>query len=78
MVVSGSNGSNGALKVWDVRTGTFVRDLLDGLSRAWQIKFDERRCVAAVQRDGVTWIEVLTFGDEDGNVVGGGGRIVVS
>ena len=75
MVLSGSDGT---LKMWDVRTGEFVRDLLYGLSGVWQIKFDERRCVAAVQRSGVTWIDVLTFGDEDGKMMrAGGGRIIV-
>ena len=58
MVISGSNES---LKMWDVRTGELVRDLLDGLSGVWAIKVNERMCVAAVQRDGTTWFDVLTF-----------------
>jgi F-box and WD-40 domain protein CDC4 len=75
MVLSGSDGT---LKMWDVRTGEFVRDLLHGLSGVWQIKFDDRRCVAAVQRGGITWIDVLTFGDEEGRMVqGGGGRVII-
>jgi F-box and WD-40 domain protein CDC4 len=75
MVLSGSDGT---LKMWDVRTGEFVRDVLHGLSGVWQIKFDERRCVAAVQRNGVTWIDVLTFGEEDGRMVrAGGGRVII-
>jgi len=37
-----------------------------------QVRFDERRCVAAVQRNSVTWFEVLDFGiygieDDDGS-----------
>jgi F-box and WD-40 domain protein CDC4 len=75
MVLSGSDGT---LKMWDVRTGEFVRDLLHGLSGVWQIKFDDRRCVAAVQRGGITWIDVLTFGEEDGRMVrAGGGRVII-
>lgn len=75
MVLSGSDGT---LKMWDVRTGEFVRDLLHGLSGVWQIKFDDRRCVAAVQRGGITWIDVLTFGEEDGRMVrAGGGRMII-
>ena len=54
-VVSGSDRS---LKMWDVRTGTFLRDLLKDLSGVWQVRFDERRCVAAVQRNNLTYIEV--------------------
>jgi hypothetical protein len=34
----------------DVRNGECVRDLLTDLSGVWQVKFNDRRCVAAVQR----------------------------
>ncbi|KAL4808263.1 WD40-repeat-containing domain protein [Aspergillus unguis] len=56
------SGSDRTLKMWDVRTGECVRDLLTNLGGVWQIKFNDRRCVAAVQRDGMTYIEVLDFG----------------
>jgi len=35
---------------------------LTDLTGVWQVKFNERRCVAAVQRENVTYIEVLDFG----------------
>ncbi|XHG01603.1 hypothetical protein AWENTII_004975 [Aspergillus wentii] len=56
------SGSDRTLKIWDVRTGECVRDLLTDLSGVWQVKFNDRRCVAAVQRDSLTYIEVLDFG----------------
>ncbi|EAW06930.1 F-box/WD repeat-containing protein [Aspergillus clavatus NRRL 1] len=56
------SGSDRTLKMWDVQTGKCVRDLLTDLSGVWQVKFDDRRCVAAVQRDTLTYIEVLDFG----------------
>ncbi|KAJ0425173.1 WD40-repeat-containing domain protein [Aspergillus carlsbadensis] len=56
------SGSDRTLKMWDVRTGECVRDLLTNLGGVWQVKFNDRRCVAAVQRDGMTYIEVLDFG----------------
>lgn len=56
------SGSEGTLKMWDIQTGQFVRDLLTNLNGVWQVKFDERRCVAAVKRGDVTWFEVLDFG----------------
>lgn len=64
------SGSDGALKMWDLTQshgqgdlrGMPVRDLVDGLSGVWQCRFDERRCVAAVQRGNSTWFEVLDFG----------------
>ncbi|OGE55282.1 hypothetical protein PENARI_c004G05417 [Penicillium arizonense] len=56
------SGSDRTLKMWDVTTGDCVRDLLSDLSGVWQVKFNDRRCVAAVQRDSITYIEVLDFG----------------
>jgi F-box and WD-40 domain protein CDC4 len=44
--------------MWNVKTGEFVKDLLTDLSGVWQVKFNERRCVAAVQRNSMTYIEV--------------------
>ncbi|KAK4625526.1 Cell division control protein 4 [Fulvia fulva] len=56
------SGSDRTLKMWNVKNGECVRDLLTDLSGVWQVRFDERRCVAAVQRDSLTYIEVLDFG----------------
>ncbi|KAI9741346.1 MAG: SCF ubiquitin ligase complex subunit cdc4 [Cirrosporium novae-zelandiae] len=56
------SGSDRTLKMWNVRSGECVKDLLTDLSGVWQVKFDERRCVAAVQRNNMTYIEVLDFG----------------
>lgn len=52
------SGSDRTLKMWNVKTGECVRDLLTDLSGVWQVKFNERRCVAAVQRNSWTYIEV--------------------
>lgn len=52
------SGSDRTLKLWNVKTGECVKDLLTDLSGVWQVKFNERRCVAAVQRDNLTYIEV--------------------
>ena len=52
------SGSDRTLKLWNIKTGECMKDLLSDLSGVWQVKFNERRCVAAVQRDGVTFIEV--------------------
>ena len=52
------SGSDRTLKMLNVNTGEFVKDLLTDLSGVWQVKFDERRCVAAVQRNNLTYIEV--------------------
>ncbi|ODV85125.1 hypothetical protein CANARDRAFT_28425 [[Candida] arabinofermentans NRRL YB-2248] len=56
------SGSNGMLKMWDTKTGKFIRDLLDDVDGdVWQAKFDYRRCVAAVQKNDRTFIEILDF-----------------
>ncbi|CAG8237740.1 unnamed protein product [Penicillium salamii] len=52
------SGSDRALKMWNIQTGVLERDLLTGLSGVWQVCFRGRYCVAAVQRDSVTFIEV--------------------
>jgi len=52
------SGSDRTLKMWNVKTGECMKDLLTDLTGVWQVKFDERRCVAAVQRDNLTFVEV--------------------
>ena len=52
------SGSDRTLKMWNVADGGFTKDLLTDLSGVWQVKFNERRCVAAVQRNNLTYIEV--------------------
>lgn len=52
------SGSDRTLKMWDIRTGECIQDLLTDLSGVWQVRFDERRCVAAVQRGSLTYVEV--------------------
>ncbi|KZM27896.1 hypothetical protein ST47_g960 [Ascochyta rabiei] len=72
------SGSDRTLKMWNVKTGEFVKDLLTDLSGVWQVKFNERRCVAAVQRNSLTYIEVLDFGaSRDGVTLDQRGRRIV-
>jgi F-box and WD-40 domain protein CDC4 len=52
------SGSDKAVKMWDIVTGDCIHDLLKDLNGVWQVRFNHRRCVAAVQRDGITYIEV--------------------
>ncbi|GAB7340917.1 hypothetical protein MBLNU457_7268t1 [Dothideomycetes sp. NU457] len=50
-------GYNRTLTRWDISTGE-SRDLLTDVDGVWQVRFDEERWVAAVQRNGVSYIEV--------------------
>ncbi|GAA5900197.1 F-box/WD repeat-containing protein [Sporobolomyces salmoneus] len=56
------SGSDGTLKMWDTQTGDFVRDLLANLTGVWQVAFNSRYCIAAVQRNGASEFELLDFG----------------
>lgn len=77
------SGSERMLKLWDAKSGRFVRDLLSDVTGGiWQVRFDHRRCIAAVQRRipeterEETFIEILDFGegiegeqDSEGDVI---------
>jgi F-box and WD-40 domain protein CDC4 len=70
------SGSDGMLKMWDVRSGTFVRDFLSIIDVS-QVVFEGRWCVAAGHRSDTTFLDVWDFGngepDDDwiGEPVGG-------
>lgn len=59
------SGSDGTLKMWSVRDGTVVRDLLTGITGVWQVVFEGRWCVAASNRNDTTVLDVWDFGNED-------------
>lgn len=61
------SGSDGTLKMWDIRDGTFVRDLLTGINGVWQVVFEGRWCVAASNRTDTTVLDVWDFGREEGD-----------
>lgn len=60
------SGSERMFKLWDIRTGKFVRDLLSDITGGiWQVSFDPDRCIAALQKKKndteETYIEILDF-----------------
>ena len=65
------SGSDESLKMWNVEDGTVVRDLLTGITGVWQVAFEGQWCVAAVNRNGATMLDVWDFGnEEDGDRIG--------
>ncbi|KAL1660981.1 WD40-repeat-containing domain protein [Schizophyllum commune] len=65
------SGSDGTLKMWNIRDGTVVRDLLTGISGVWQVVFEGRWCVAASNRNDATVLDVWDFGGpSDGEWIG--------
>lgn len=59
------SGSDGTLKMWDIRDGSVVRDLLTGIVGVWQVVFEGRWCVAASNRQDATVLDVWDFGTEE-------------
>lgn len=59
------SGSDGALKMWDIKDGTVVRDLLTGITGVWQVVFKGQWCVAASNREDATFLDVWDFGGEE-------------
>ena len=59
------SGSDGNLKMWNVKDGTVVRDLLTGITGVWQVVFEGRWCVAASNRNDATVLDVWDFGNEE-------------
>ncbi|KAF7295573.1 WD40 repeat-like protein [Mycena indigotica] len=41
------SGSDGTLKMWNIRDGSVTRDLLTGVTGVWEVVFEGRWCVAA-------------------------------
>jgi F-box and WD-40 domain protein CDC4 len=58
------SGSDGMLRMWDVRDGSLVRDLLTGVTSVWQVVFEDRWCVAAINRLDKTYLDVWEFGED--------------
>ncbi|KAI9298853.1 WD40 repeat-like protein [Neoconidiobolus thromboides FSU 785] len=55
------SGSDGGIKLWDTKTGKFVRNLVEEVNGVWQIKSNQSHCVAAVSTDNSTWLEIMNF-----------------
>ncbi|KAJ7073966.1 WD40 repeat-like protein [Mycena amicta] len=68
------SGSDGTLKMWNIRDGSVTRDLLTGITGVWQVVFEGRWCVAASNqtRNGTvqTVLDVWDFAGEGEDWVG--------
>ncbi|KAF7363957.1 WD40 repeat-like protein [Mycena sanguinolenta] len=68
------SGSDGTLKMWNLRDGSVARDLLTGITGVWQVVFEGRWCVAASNqtRAGTvqTVLDVWDFAEEGEDWVG--------
>jgi F-box and WD-40 domain protein CDC4 len=55
-VVSG--GSDGRVKIWDLKTGQLVRELSSQFQAVWRVAFEEEKCVVLAQKQDRTVMEV--------------------
>ena len=55
------SGAEGSLKLWDIRSGAFVRNLLTDITGVWQVALEGRWCVAATNRANKTMLEIWDF-----------------
>ncbi|KAI8148144.1 WD40-repeat-containing domain protein [Fennellomyces sp. T-0311] len=56
------SGSEGGLKLWDIKTGRHLQDFVTYAAGVWRVAFDQRQCVAAIHSNSTTHLEVLDFG----------------
>lgn len=63
-----SGGLDGRVKLWDIQTGTFIRELTQPCTTVWRIGFRDDRVIILAQRGTRTVLEVLTF--RPGEVMG--------
>jgi F-box and WD-40 domain protein CDC4 len=64
-----SGGSDGRVKVWDLRSGVLVRELGVVAEAVWRVVFEEEKAVVLASRGGKTVMEVWSFAppSEDGS-----------
>lgn len=53
-----SGGSDGRVKIWDLRTGALVRELSSPAEAVWRVAFEEEKAVILASRGGRTTMEV--------------------
>ncbi|KAK4049040.1 hypothetical protein OIV83_004401 [Microbotryomycetes sp. JL201] len=60
-----TGGNDGRIKLWDFKTGAYIRELAEPCDSVWRAVFRDDKCVTLCQRDGKTLLEVKTFRPSD-------------
>jgi F-box and WD-40 domain protein CDC4 len=60
-----SGGSDGRVKIWNLQTGTLIRELSQPAEAVWRVAFEEERSVVLASRQGRTVMEVWDFSPPD-------------
>lgn len=58
------SGSNGALRLWDIRSGRLIGELITGVTGVWRVAFSGSWCVAVKNVDDVNFIDTWQFGED--------------
>lgn len=58
-VVTG--GNDGRVKLWDFKTGAFIRELAEPCEAVWRITLRDDKAVLLCKRDGKTVMELISF-----------------
>ena len=60
------SGSEGNFNIYNLRSGKLIHSyILSDADQIWSVKFNNRRLVAAVERDGHSYVEFLDFGKSE-------------
>lgn len=57
-----SGGSDGRVKIWNLKTGQLVRELSSPAEAVWRVAFEEEKAVIMASRANRTVMEVRTEG----------------
>ena len=60
-----SGGSDGRVKIWNLHTGSMVRELSQPAEAVWRVAFESERCVVLASRSGRTVMEVWDFSPQE-------------
>ncbi|KAI8057541.1 WD40-repeat-containing domain protein [Gilbertella persicaria] len=55
------SGSEGGLKMWDIKTGRYLYDLVTDVKGVWWVTFDKSKCVVAIHNRERTSFQLLDF-----------------
>ncbi|KAI8356127.1 WD40-repeat-containing domain protein [Choanephora cucurbitarum] len=55
------SGSEGSLKMWDIKTGRYMYDLVSRVEGVWWVAFDKSRCVVSIRTREGTSFQMLDF-----------------
>lgn len=56
-----TGGNDGRIKLWDMQTGAFIRELVEPCEAVWRVTFRNDHALLLVKRNSRTSMELLSF-----------------